>query len=197
MTVAACALLGYLLGSLPFSLWLVGSFSGSDVRAVGDGNPGAANAWRAGGWRIGFPTLLLDVLKGAAAPAVARGVFGLHGWTLLPIALSPVLGHVASPWMRWRGGRGIACTFGVWSALTYWVVTTGFGLLLALIALVQSVSAWTVVFALGGTLLVLVGLRSEPYLIVTFLVNAGLLVWTHRKALLARPQFRLRIRGGR
>jgi glycerol-3-phosphate acyltransferase PlsY len=197
MTIAACALFGYLLGSFPFSAWLVRWFSRSDVRAVGDGNPGAANAWRAGGWRIGFPVLFLDVAKGAAAPAIARAVLDLHGWALLPIALSPVLGHVTSPWLRWRGGKGIACTFGVWSALTYWAVPTEFGLLLALIMLVQSVTAWTVVFALGGTLVVLVTLRSEPYLIVTFLVNAGLLVWTHREGLHLRPRFGFRFRSGR
>ena len=191
MTIAACTLLGYLLGSLPCSLWLARWLSRSDLRLVGDGNPGAANAWKAGGWRIGIPALFLDVAKGAAAPAVARTVFDLHSWALFPIALSPVLGHVASPWLRWHGGKGIASTFGVWSALTYWVVPTGFGLLLALLLLIQSVAAWTLIFALLGTLALLVALRSEPYLIAIFLVNALLLVWTHRKELRVRPRLGL------
>jgi glycerol-3-phosphate acyltransferase PlsY len=189
MIVTACTLLGYLLGSLPFSVWLVRWFSGSDVRAVGDGNPGAANAWKTGGWGIGVAALFLDVTKGAAAPAVARSVLGLHGWALLPVALSPILGHAVSPWLRFRGGKGIASTFGVWSTLTYWVVPTTFGLLLASIMLAQSVAAWTVVFASMGTLAVLLALRSEPYLVITFLANVGLLVWTHRKGLRIRPRF--------
>jgi glycerol-3-phosphate acyltransferase PlsY len=197
MIVAACAVLGYFLGSLPFSVWLVRWFRRSDVRAVGDGNPGAVNAWRAGGWRIGVAALFLDVAKGAAAPAIARAVLGLHGWALLPVALSPVLGHALSPWLRLRGGKGITATFGVWSALTYWVVPTTFGLLLAAIMQAQSVAAWTVVFASAGTLVVLLALRSEPYLVIAFLANVGLLVWTHRKGLRAPPRFGFRPQRGR
>ncbi len=197
MIIAGCAVLGYFLGSLPFSVWLVRWFRRSDVRAVGDRNPGAVNAWRAGGWRIGVAALFLDVAKGAAAPAIARAVVDLHGWALLPVALSPVLGHALSPWLRLRGGKGIAATFGVWSALTYWVVPTTFGLLLAAIMQAQSVAAWTVVFASAGTLVVLLALRSEPYLVIAFLANVGLLAWTHRKGLRTPPQFGFRPPRGR
>jgi glycerol-3-phosphate acyltransferase PlsY len=197
MIIAGCAVLGYFLGSLPFSVWLVRWFRRSDVRAVGDRNPGAVNAWRAGGWRIGVAALFLDVAKGAAAPAIARAVVDLHGWALLPVALSPVLGHALSPWLRLRGGKGIAATFGVWSALTYWVVPTTFGLLLAAIMQAQSVAAWTVVFASAGTLVVLLALRSEPYLVIAFLANVGLLAWTHRKGLRTPPRFGFRPPRGR
>lgn len=54
LTVLFWTALGFLLGAVPFSAWLA-RLVGADVRRYGDGNPGAANAWRAGGWKIGLP----------------------------------------------------------------------------------------------------------------------------------------------
>jgi glycerol-3-phosphate acyltransferase PlsY len=189
MTVLALAVAGFFLGSLPFSAWLLRWFRRIDVRTIGDGNPGAVNAWSAGGWRIGLPVLVLDVAKAAAAPAVARAVFGLRSWALLPVAIAPLIGHVYSPWLRFRGGKGIAATFGVWSVLTYWLVPTSLGLSLALLMQIQSVSAWTVVFSSLAALVVLAAIRPEPPLMVMLLINIALLVWTHRSGLRARPRF--------
>jgi len=186
---AACAVLGYALGSLPISVWLVRWRRRRDVRATGDGNPGAVNAWKAGGWQIGTAALVLDVAKGAVAPALARWLWGVEGWLLVPVTLMPVLGHATSPWLRFRGGKGIACTFGVWCALTTWLVPTTFGLALTAFLPFQSVAAWTVVFASGITLGVLGVLRAEPALIVAFLLNAALLAWTHRNDLGSPPRF--------
>ncbi len=184
-----CSVLGYALGSLPFSVWLVRWRLRRDVRESGDGNPGAVNAWKAGGWRIGITTLLLDVAKAAVAPALARWLWGITGWFLLPIAVLPILGHMTSPWLRFRGGKGIACTFGVWSALTLWLVPTAFGLALTVLLPFQSVAAWTVVLASIATVAVLVASHAEPALIVAFLLNAALLAWTHRRALRSPPRF--------
>ncbi|MBM4467527.1 MAG: hypothetical protein FJ014_18565, partial [Chloroflexi bacterium] len=62
MKVVFWAVLGFVLGSMPFSFWLGRLFAQADIRHYGDGNPGAANAWRAGGWRLGLPASLLDYL---------------------------------------------------------------------------------------------------------------------------------------
>ncbi len=99
--------LGFLSGSLPFSVWLGKLLTRSDIRRYGDGNPGATNAWRAGGWQIGVPALLLDFLKRALPVGLARFWAGVDGWGLIPIALAPVLGHAFSPFLRFRGGKAI------------------------------------------------------------------------------------------
>ena len=182
--------IGMLFGSLPFSVWLVRWIAHVDVRKSGDGNPGAINAWRAGGWRVGVPVLVLDVIKGGLPVALARFVFELGSWSLVPVALSPVLGHVASPWLRLRGGKGIAATFGVWSALTFWVVPMTMGLFMAAIMTFQTVPAWTVMMAGLTTLIALLFLRVEAFLIVAFVLNVALLAWTHRKELLSAPKLR-------
>ena len=191
MLIAISTAIGFVMGSFPFSVWLVRWISHADVREFGDGNPGAINAGRAGGWHVGLPVLLLDVIKGALPVTLARFVFGLEGWSIIPVALSPVFGHTLSPWLRFRGGKGIAATFGVWSSLTYWVVPTTLGLLMAAIMTVQAVHAWTVLIAAAGTLMVLLLLRVEAPLIVTFVLNTALLAWTHRKELLSTPKLRV------
>ncbi len=190
LPIAVSTAIGFLMGSLPFSLWLVRWRVRKDVRTFGDGNPGAINAWRAGGWRVGVPVLLLDVVKGGLPVALARFVFELGSWSLIPVALSPIFGHVLSPWLRFRGGKGIAATFGVWSALTFWVVPTTLGLFMAAIMTFQTVSAWTVMIASAGTLVVLVLVRVETSLIIAFVLNLALLAWTHRAELLSTPKLR-------
>jgi glycerol-3-phosphate acyltransferase PlsY len=139
---------------------------------------------------------VLDAAKGAAAPALALWALGAHGWGLLPVALAPSLGHATSPWLRGRGGKAITTTFGVWAALSTWVVPTLFGLSLAGLMLVQSVSAWTVVLAGALTVVALILLQLDAPLVVAFLCSLLLLVWTHRRELRTPPRFGLRARRG-
>ncbi len=80
-------LISFLSGSLPFAVWL-GRLKGKDVRQVGDRNPGAINAFRAGGKWIGLAVLLLDVSKAAAPIGLAYYEFGWRGARLVPIALA-------------------------------------------------------------------------------------------------------------
>jgi acyl phosphate:glycerol-3-phosphate acyltransferase len=190
-------IIGFLTGSLPFSVWVARLALRVEVRRFGDGNPGAINAWRAGGWRTGLPVLLLDVGKGLLPIALARFVFRLDGWPLVPIAIAPVLGHIASPWLHFQGGKGIAATFGVWTGLTMWLAPTTLGILMGAIALFQRTPGWTVLLASLGTLGVLICLRVETFLVVAFALNLVLLVWSHRRELASAPQWRGPFRGRR
>lgn len=188
--VGASVAIGFLVGSLPSAAWLVRWIVHADVRRFGDGNPGAINAWKAGGWAVGVPVLLLDVTKGGAPVALARFVFEIEGWALVPAALSPILGHAFSPWLRFRGGKGIATTFGVWSALTFWLVPTTLGLLMAALVALQILHSWTVMIASAITLVVLILVRVEAFLVVAFALNLVLLACTHRKELACLPHMR-------
>ena len=192
MTVGLFSLLGFALGSLPFSVWVGRIGARDDIRRHGDGNPGARNAWRAGGWRLGLLALVLDVTKGAVPVALARSVGDLWGWALLPVAISPLLGHAFSPWLRFRGGKAVASTFGVWSALTYWQVPTVLGLSFAAVRTVQAVDAWTVVLSFPVVALFLSLRGEEPWLLVNLGANFALLVWTHRHDLRSPPRWRPR-----
>lgn len=108
----------YLAGALPWSVWLGRWLFHVDPRAQADGNPGAANAWRAAGWRLGVSVLVLDFAKAVVPVALARWVASLPGSQLFWVALMPTVGHAFSIFLRGRGGRALVVMFGVWTGLT-------------------------------------------------------------------------------
>jgi glycerol-3-phosphate acyltransferase PlsY len=115
MAAVAVVLAAYLLGSLTWSLW-VGKARGVDIRRHGSGNLGATNVYRVLGWKLGVLVLLLDIGKGTAAVILARAV---HPGGVLPVAaaLAAVLGHMLTPFSRFKGGKGVATGLGVFLGL--------------------------------------------------------------------------------
>ncbi len=110
--------IAYLLGSIPFGFLLVRWKTGTDVRTKGSGNIGATNVLRTTGKALGLLTLLLDVLKGAAAVAVAQWLgAGDVLWGALA-ALAVLLGHMFPVWLRFRGGKAVASMLGAYLVLT-------------------------------------------------------------------------------
>lgn len=109
-------LAAFLSGSIPFGLILVKLAGKGDVRKSGSGNIGATNVMRAGGKGLGIATLLLDVAKGFGPVIAAKG-FGLPAHLLAFVALAAVLGHMFTPWLKFKGGKGVATSLGV--ALAY------------------------------------------------------------------------------
>jgi glycerol-3-phosphate acyltransferase PlsY len=180
---------GFVLGSLPFSYWLGRSTLHMDIRGYGDGNPGAANAWRAGTWRLGIPAVLLDYLKGALPVGLARYGAGISGWALVPVALAPVVGHAFSPFLRLRGGKAIAATFGMWTALTLWQGPTVLGLSVGVFHWLQAVDAWTVMLGMATWLCCLCFSETgTPPLLAVWCGNMAILMWKHRQELRRRPR---------
>lgn len=114
MTSALLALGGFALGSIPFGV-LVGRRRGVDVTRQGSGNIGATNVARTAGKRAGVIVLLCDIAKGAAPLLAYRYALEPPAsvWWLIPVGLAPVIGHCFSPWMKFRGGKGVATSFGV------------------------------------------------------------------------------------
>ena len=110
MTALLAAILGYLLGSIPFGLLLTRLAGYGDIRQVGSGNIGATNVLRTGSKGLAALTLLLDLGKGAAAVIIA------HGWgpqAALFAAGCVILGHMFPVWLGFRGGKGVATALGV------------------------------------------------------------------------------------
>jgi glycerol-3-phosphate acyltransferase PlsY len=112
MTLTPFLLAGsFFLGSLPFSYWLTRWAVSADLRDFGSGNPGATNVLRVGGRLPAAAALVLDVLKGAVAV-----VLGLRlaeaSWIVAAMAVAAVSGHVFSPWLGFRGGKGVATSMG-------------------------------------------------------------------------------------
>jgi glycerol-3-phosphate acyltransferase PlsY len=129
--LAAAAVLGYLLGSIPFGLVLTKAAGLGDIRSIGSGNIGATNVLRTGHKGLALATLLLDGGKGAAAVLVA----GLFDPMLAVIAGGgAMLGHNFPVWLGFKGGKGVATALGTLLAIA-WPV----GVLCCLIWLVTAI----------------------------------------------------------
>lgn len=110
------ALLGYLLGSIPFGLILTRLFGAGDLRSIGSGSIGATNVLRTGRKGLAAATVLLDLGKGVLAVLIAARLWpGLEGFA----AVGAVVGHCFPVWLRFRGGKGFATAAGVCLALAW------------------------------------------------------------------------------
>lgn len=178
-------------GSLPFAVWLGRAVAGRDVRAVGDGNPGAANAWRAGGWQVGILVLLLDFLKGALPVAAAHYGARLSGLPLAALAVAPVAGHAFSPFLGLRGGKALAVAFGAMAGLTLGHLPLMLGLFMVVFYTVLRTDAWAVMFSLAGLWLHLLVSFPDLTLLAAAAGISLVLIIKHAPALRQRPALRL------
>lgn len=119
LTLPALAWLpaAYLLGAVPSSYLLARWIGGLDLREHGSRNLGATNLYRVLGWKAAIPAAAFDVAKGAVPVALAVWLGVGPSWWPLAIGLATVLGHVYSPFVGFRGGKGVATTAGVFLAL--------------------------------------------------------------------------------
>ena len=112
LQVLACLLLGYLLGSLSPS-FVIGKLRGYDVRRSGSGNAGASNTVILVGKAAGFVVALLDILKAAAAWWLCAALFPELRLAGILGGVAAILGHMFPVWLRFHGGKGLACLGGV------------------------------------------------------------------------------------
>ncbi len=187
---ASWSLLAFIAGAIPFSL-IVGRLAlKRDIRRVGDGNPGATNVLRAGGAAWAFIAAFLDMLKAALPVALAYIVLQMRGSEIVPIALAPLLGHLYSPFLKGKGGKGVAVTGGIWIGLTHGVggaVGTAF---LTLGYAVQAVPGWAVALGLSAIAVYLLIWRPDPVLLTVWFGNALIVLWRHRADLIRPPALR-------
>jgi glycerol-3-phosphate acyltransferase PlsY len=190
MTWIPLVFIAFLCGSIPFSVWLGKLFLQVDVRQYGDGNPGAANVFRSGSKVIGLLALILDVAKGAAPVGWAYFNLGIRGIPMYFIAIAPILGHVFSPFLKFKGGKAIAVSLGVWIGLTIWKASLA-GVLGTVIgiALITS-SGWVVMLGLAGILATLLIWIPDPLLFFVWVSQTLILIWTHRSDLRQKPHLR-------
>jgi glycerol-3-phosphate acyltransferase PlsY len=182
MTPILLVFLAYVLGSTPTSYWVGRTFFGVDLREVGSGNLGATNTFRALGWKAALPVMIMDVSKGWFPVWFfpQRDHSAIWEWTLA-YAAAAILGHVFSFWVRFKGGKGIATSAGVFLALSPW------GVLAALISWIvvtfstRMVSAGSLAAAITLPLaLLFVPHRGGNSLLIFTGALALFVFWAHR-----------------
>lgn len=175
----AALLCSYALGSMPTGLWLGLWLRGVDIRAHGSRNIGATNTLRVLGKGLGALALLGDMAKGLAAVLLfAR----LGDWAYLPLVcgLAAILGHSFSLFLRFRGGKGVATSTGVYIALAPWptlIAAVFFGIVAAT---THMVSAASITAAIVLTLCLFLFPASWPLRLITLLI-AVLVIVKHRE----------------
>lgn len=180
--------LAYLAGSIPSSVWAGKLFHGIDIREHGSGNAGATNTIRVLGWKTGIPVLIFDLFKGwlaamlpkflAAAPENSETMMVL----MIVCGMAAILGHVFPLFAGFRGGKGVATTFGVLLALHPLLTLTcaGIFLLVLFISGYVSLSSMTAV-TMFPILLVTVFRTPSAILIIFSVVVALAVIITHTK----------------
>jgi len=182
-------LLEFFVGSIMFSYWL-GKIKGKDIRQTRDGNPGGSNLGRVFGWKWGMAGIVLDFLKGYVPLVFVVELGILQNWRLAIVSVAPVLGHAFSPFLKFSGGKAVAVTFGIWSALTRWEVPVLLGTIFTIFSLTRAIRkkgkttpADDAARVMVGMLAVLVYvlMRGIPYLLPVWCMNMAILFYRHQK----------------
>lgn len=167
MVYAVSAIVGYLVGSFPSGVILSRKKYGIDVREMGSGNIGATNITRVFGWYAGVLVFFVDYLKGFLPLYFLHKYFPEDPWLLVLVAFSLVLGHCFSIYLKFKGGKGVATSFGCVSFISPGcavVCAVVYGLLLA----VTKISA---IGSLGAILAAIIFLLiTQPPRAVSFLI---------------------------
>lgn len=177
MSLLLAALLGAMLGSIPFGLVLTKAAGLGDIRKVGSGNIGATNVLRTGRKDLAAATLVLDGGKGAAAVLVAGSLWGAEAGAVAGVAA--VIGHLFTPWLGFSGGKGVATGLGTLLALAFpaglaacalWLATAKLTKISSASALVAFAAAPVLAWGFGGAT---AGLAAAAIALLVFWRHEG------------------------
>ena len=180
MMLALFVVAAFLIGSIPFGYIIGVLFFKTDIRKSGSGNIGAMNAMRTIGKGGAAAVLLLDALKGFLPPHFVAHFDILPSYSAAAVAMAAVLGHCFSPWIGWKGGKGVATSFGAIFALCWpaGLVAIGGWALGALLTRYSSVGSML------GSVLAAIALwyfTRDPWFTAYGICAAAFIVYTHRE----------------
>jgi glycerol-3-phosphate acyltransferase PlsY len=169
---------GYLIGSIPVGV-MVGRAFGFDPRAVGSGNVGMTNVARAGGGSAAAITFVGDLLKGLIPAVIARAA-GLAAGGVAMVAFAAFLGSIASIFLKFTGGRGVATSFGIWIVLAPIPVAVAAVVFLVVLAASRIASLASISAAIVIVPAIAVASRPRPYILLAIGISA-LVLLRHRE----------------
>jgi len=193
------ALGAYLLGSIPFG-FLAAKAKGIDIRSVGSGNIGATNAMRVLGKPIGITVLLMDAAKGWAAVTfiptwvfnhlvsgtIINGTEDLRLYSELAVRLYvlagifAVLGHNYTCWLKFKGGKGIATTAGVYLALAPWALLVALVVFILAVLITRYVSVGSILGAIALPATVWIMSPNNLFLCIVTTALGALAIYKHK-----------------
>jgi glycerol-3-phosphate acyltransferase PlsY len=179
LALALLTVAGYLCGAIPVGV-LIGRAWGFDPRAIGSGNIGTTNVARAGGKIPGTLTFIADVLKGFIPVELTRLVLGSAPSALATVGFAAFVGSIASIFLKFRGGRGVATSLGVWLALAPEPIAIVAGVFAVALAVTRIVSLASLMGALALPPTVAAWNCPPPYILAAIIMTA-LVLLRHRE----------------
>jgi glycerol-3-phosphate acyltransferase PlsY len=174
-------IVAYLIGSVPFALFLARRWGAADLHRIGSGNLGAANVLRASGVKAGVLVAVLDITKGAVSVMLAQR-FADQAAAPAAAGLAAIVGHIYPVWLRFRGGKGVATACGVFSVLTPFAIPPALGIF--------AVTVWVTKYVSLGSMLASVALPPIAYAtgspaptVAAAFVASAIIVFRHRSNL--------------
>ena len=187
MITVLLILIAYVLGSIPNALWVGKTFKNIDVREHGSKNTGSTNAARVLGAKLGIFTLILDILKGAlptylgivlGANLLTRAA-GIDKLDIIVIGMAAILGHTFSLFLKFKGGKAVATTLGVFLVLVPYAILILLVVFFVIFGLTKYVSLASVISAVALPIAVYLTTRHIPLTILGIII--GLLVIIRHK----------------
>ena len=178
--LAVMLVLAYLIGATPTS-YIAGKLGkGIDLREHGSNNLGATNVYRVLGWKYAIPVGVIDMGKGAVPVAIFGPWSNGPAWFTVALGLAAVLGHIFSPYVRFRGGKGVATAAGTFLALVPLAIVISLVLWAVTLWLSGYVSVASLAVAALLPLWVRLTAPEQPYTFWASVVLALLIIYSHR-----------------
>lgn len=184
LKVLIFVIISYLLGSLPNGLY-VANLKGIDIRNEGSKNTGATNVFRVMGAKFGILVLILDALKGFIPLFIAEK-FGVTGNSLVLIGITAVIGHTFSPFLNFKGGKGVATSLGIFLYLAPIPMLITLLMFFVVVGITKYVSLGSVLASVMLPLLILImpvnknlGNNKEVIFIISALLGSYI-IYKHR-----------------
>ena len=187
MITVLLILIAYVLGSIPNALWVGKTFKNIDVREHGSKNTGSTNAARVLGPKLGIFTLILDILKGAlptylgivlGADLLTR-MTGIDKLDVIVIGMAAILGHTFSLFLKFKGGKAVATTLGVFLVLVPYAILILLVVFFVIFGLTRYVSLASIISAVVLPIAVYFTTRHIPLTVLGIII--GLLVIIRHK----------------
>ena len=174
------AIIAYLFGAIPVGVLVMRTY-GIDIQKIGSGNIGANNVLRAAGWGPALVVALADIMKGGIAVLIAQA-FGMPGWEVAVVGFCAVLGHNYSVFLGFRGGKGVATSFG-----TILLLDVGLGIALlpifvATVLVTRYTSAASMLTAFVSIILG-IAMKREWWFVLMMSLLFSMIIFMHRENL--------------
>ena len=172
-------ILFYLIGSIPFAVFISKIFSLPDPRSFGSNNPGATNVMRSGNKIAGFLTFLFDLIKGFL-PIFIININGAVNSMLCLLALAIIIGHIFSMFLKFRGGKGVATSFGTLLGINFMMGISAV-IVWLIVFMISKVSGLSAIVSFLLLPFIVYIMKLDDFILIFSFVNTFIILFSHKK----------------